>query len=117
MSKDDLFEKIVSGEIAADILYQDKFVTAFKDINPQAPVHVLIVPNRNIPTVNAVKAEDEALLGKLFLVAKKLARELNIAEDGYRLIVNCNENGGQEVFHLHMHLLGGKQLGRMLSNI
>ncbi len=117
MNKDDLFEKIVSGEIAANILYQDEFVTAFEDINPQAPVHVLIVPNRNIPTVNAIKVEDEALLGKLFLVAKKLARELNIAEDGYRLIVNCNENGGQDVFHLHMHLLGGKRLGRMLPNI
>jgi histidine triad (HIT) family protein len=114
MKKDDLFEKIVAKEIPANILYQDEFVTAFEDINPQAPVHVLIVPNRNIPTVNAAEAEDEALLGKLFLVAKKIARELNIAEQGYRLIINCNEYGGQDVFHLHMHLLGGKRLGRML---
>ncbi len=117
MKKDDLFEKIIAKEIPADILYQDKFVTAFKDINPQAPVHVLIVPNRNIPTVNAAVAEDAALLGKLFLVAKKLAKDLNIAEEGYRLIINCNEYGGQDVFHLHMHLLGGKRLGRMLPNI
>ncbi len=117
MKKDDLFEKIVAGEIPANILYQDEYVTAFEDINPQAPVHVLIVPNRNIPTLNAAEAEDEALLGKLFLAAKKLAGELSIAEDGYRIIVNCNENGGQDVFHLHMHLLGGKRLGRMLPNI
>jgi histidine triad (HIT) family protein len=114
MQKDDLFEKIVAKEIPSDMLYQDEFVTAFRDINPQAPVHVLIVPNRNIPTVNNVQPADEALLGKLFVVAKKLATELEIAEDGYRLIVNCNAFGGQDVFHLHMHLLGGKRLGRML---
>ena len=114
MRKDDLFEKIVAGEIPADILYQDEFVTAFRDINPQAPVHVLIVPNRNIPTVNAAEAQDAELLGKLFLAAKKLAADLGIAENGYRLVVNCNEDGGQEVFHLHMHLFGGRRLGRML---
>jgi len=116
MKKDDLFEKIVAREIPANILYQDEYVTAFEDISPLAPVHVLIVPNQNIPTVNAAKAEDEALLGKLILVAKKLAGELGIAEEGYRLIINCNENAGQDVFHLHMHLLGGKRLGRMLPN-
>ena len=116
MKKDDLFEKIVAREIPANILYQDEYVTAFEDISPLAPVHVLIVPNQNIPTVNAAKAEDEALLGKLILVAKKLAGELGIAEEGYRLIINCNENAGQDVFHLHLHLLGGKRLGRMLPN-
>lgn len=115
MQKDDLFEKIIAKEIPADIVYQDDYVTAFKDINPQAPVHLLIVPNQNIPTVNEVEAEDEVLLGKLFVVAKKLAREENIAEQGYRLVVNCNEHAGQIVFHLHMHLLGGRPLGRMLS--
>ena len=109
MKKDDLFEKIIAKEIPSDMLYQDDYVTAFRDINPQAPIHILIIPNKNIPTVNAVAVEDEALLGKLFLVAKKLA-----AEEGYRLIVNCNEFGGQDVFHLHMHLLGGRKLGRML---
>jgi histidine triad (HIT) family protein len=114
MPKDDLFEKIIAKEIPSDMLYQDEFVTAFKDINPQAPVHVLIVPNKNIPTVNDTEIEDEVLLGKLFLAAKKLAKELNISEDGYRLIINCNEYGGQDVFHLHMHLLGGRRLGRML---
>jgi histidine triad (HIT) family protein len=114
MKKDDLFEKIVAKEIPSDILYQDEYVTAFRDINPQAPIHVLIIPNRNIPTVNAAEDDDAALLGKLFLVAKKLAKELGIAEQGYRLIVNCNEDGGQDVFHLHMHLLGGRKLGRML---
>lgn len=117
MKKDELFEKIVAKEIPADIIYQDDDITAFKDINPQAPVHILIIPNRNIPTVNAVEEEDEQLLGKLFVVAKKLAGELGIAQDGYRLIVNCNEDGGQDVFHMHMHLLGGKRLGRMLPNI
>jgi len=114
MKKDDLFEKIIAKEIPSDMLYQDDYVTAFRDINPQAPIHILIIPNKNIPTVNAVEVEDEALLGKLFLVAKKLAAEQGIAEEGYRLIVNCNEFGGQDVFHLHMHLLGGRKLGRML---
>jgi len=114
MKKDDLFEKIIAKEIPSDMLYQDDYVTAFRDINPQAPIHVLIIPNKNIPTVNAAEAEDEELLGKLFLVAKKLTKELGIAEQGYRLIVNCNEDGGQDVFHLHMHLLGGRKLGRML---
>ena len=114
MKKDDLFEKIITKEIPSDMLYQDDYVTAFRDINPQAPIHILIIPNKNIPTVNAAEVEDEALLGKLFLVAKKLAGELGIAEEGYRLIVNCNEFGGQDVFHLHMHLLGGRKLGRML---
>jgi len=114
MKKDDLFEKIVAKEIPSDMLYQDDYVTAFRDINPQAPVHVLIIPNRNIPTVNDIVVEDEVLIGKLFTVAKKLAKQLGVAEDGYRLIVNCNEYGGQDVFHLHMHLLGGKRLGRML---
>lgn len=115
MSKDDLFEKIIAKQIPADIVYQDEFVTAFKDINPQAPVHILIVPNKNIATTNDVQTRDEALLGKLFLVAKKLAKDLGIAEQGYRLVINCNEHAGQIVFHLHMHLLGGKPLGRMLS--
>lgn len=114
MKKDDLFEKIIAGEIPSDMLYQDDYVTAFRDINPQAPIHILIIPNKNIPTVNAAEAEDEIVLGKLFLVAKKLAAELGIAEEGYRLIVNCNEYGGQDVFHLHMHLLGGRKLGKML---
>ena len=115
MPKDNLFEKIIAKEIPANIAYQDDFVTAFEDINPQAPVHMLIVPNKHIATTNDVQASDEVLLGKLFLVAKKLAKDLGIAEQGYRLVINCNEHAGQIVFHLHMHLLGGKPLGRMLS--
>ena len=116
MQKDDLFETIIAKEIPANIVYQDDFVTAFEDINPQAPVHLLIIPNKNIPTVNNVEAGDEALLGKLFVVAKKLAQERGVAEEGFRLVVNCNEHAGQIVFHLHMHLLAGRPLGRMLSS-
>ena len=109
-----IFSKIVQGEIPADIVYQDEQVTAFKDIQPQAPVHVLIIPNREIPTVNDLTTEDEQLIGHLFTVAAKIAKDLGVAEDGYRLMVNCNRHGGQEVFHLHMHLFGGRPLGPML---
>ena len=115
MAKDTLFSKIINKEIPSDIVYQDETVTAFRDINAQAPTHILIVPNKIIPTVNDVTPEDEAVLGKLFSVAAKLAKEENIAKDGYRLIINCNKNARQEVFHLHMHLLGGRPLGPMLS--
>ena len=89
-------------------------MTAFRDINPQAPVHILIVPNKEIPTVNDVTEEDEKLIGRLFSVAKKIARDEGVAEDGYRLLVNCNKHGGQEIFHLHMHLFGGRHLGPMI---
>ncbi|GGY89934.1 MULTISPECIES: purine nucleoside phosphoramidase [Shewanella] len=115
MAEETLFSKIVRREIPADIVYQDHLVTAFRDIAPKAPVHLLIVPNHVIPTINDVKASDEQALGRMFTVAAKLAEEAGIAEDGYRLIVNCNEYGGQEVFHVHMHLLGGEPLGPMLS--
>ena len=110
-----IFSKIVAGEIPAEIVYQDKRVTAFKDIHPLAPVHILIIPNKEIATVDDVSPEDEATLGHLFVVAKEVARQLGLAESGYRLIVNCKGDGGQEVFHLHMHLLGGKKLGPMLA--
>ena len=110
-----IFSKIIAGEIPADIVYQDDRVTAFKDINPQAPVHILIVTNQEIPTVNDVSEADEATLGHMLIVAKQLAAEQGIAEKGYRLIVNCNQYGGQEVFHLHMHLMGGRPLGPMLA--
>ncbi len=109
-----LFAKIIAGEIPSDMVYQDELVTAFRDINPAAPTHILIVPNKVIPTVNDVTAVDEQTLGRLFTVARKLAEEEGIAANGYRLIVNCNEHGGQEVYHLHMHLVGGRPLGRML---
>lgn len=110
-----IFSKIIRKEIPAEIVYQDDQVTAFKDINPQAPVHILIVPNKEIATVDDVAPKDEKVLGHMFIVAKQVARELEISESGYRLIVNCKSDGGQEVFHLHMHLLGGKRLGPMLA--
>ena len=109
-----IFTKIISGEIPADIVYQDDQVTAFRDINPQAPVHVLIVPAKEIPTTNDIREEDEQLIGHMFTVARKIAEKEGVAEDGYRLLVNCNKHGGQEIFHLHMHLFGGRPLGPML---
>ena len=105
--KDCIFCKILSEEIPAEILYRDEKVTVFKDINPAAPIHILIIPNRHIPSVNSVTEEDELLLGHLFTTARSQAQKLNIAESGYRLIVNTGPDGGQEVFHIHMHLLGG----------
>lgn len=109
-----IFSKIIAREIPSQIVYEDELVIAFKDIAPQAPVHILIVPKREIPTVNDVLPEDEMALGRLFTVAAKIAKEMNIAEGGYRLIVNCNHDGGQEVYHLHMHLVGGRRMGPML---
>ena len=115
MSEETIFSKIIRQEIPAKLLYQDELVTAFRDIGPQAPSHILIVPNKLIPTVNQVTREDEQAMGRLFTVARQLAEEEGIAEDGYRLIVNCNRHGGQEVYHLHMHLVGGKPLGPLLA--
>lgn len=109
-----IFSKIIRKEIPAQIVYQDDRVTAFKDINPAAPVHILIVPNVEIASVNDVEAEHEALLGHLFVVAKQVAREQGIAESGYRLIMNNGPDAGQEVFHMHLHLVGGRRLGAML---
>ena len=110
-----IFSKIIRKEIPTTLLYQDDLVTAFRDISPKAPTHILIIPNKLIPTVNQVEPEDEIALGRLFTVARKLAEQEGIAEDGYRLMVNCNRHGGQEVYHLHMHLLGGKPLGGLLA--
>ena len=115
MAAETIFSKIIRREIPADILYQDDFVTAFRDIAPQAKTHILIIPNKLIPTVNDVSEQDEQMLGRLFTVAAKLAKQEGIAEDGYRLIMNCNQHGGQEVFHIHMHLVGGEPLGKMLA--
>lgn len=115
MAEETIFSKIIRKEIPADIIFQDDLVTAFRDIHPQAPCHVLIIPNKLIPTVNDVTEDDEITLGRMFIAAKKIAIQEGIAEDGYRLIMNCNKNGGQEVFHIHMHLVGGEKLGPMLS--
>jgi histidine triad (HIT) family protein len=109
-----LFAKIVRGEIAADIIFQDDLVTAFRDISPQAPTHILVVPNKVIRTANDLTAEDEQIAGRMLLVAKKVAEQEGIAEAGYRLIINCNRHGGQEVDHLHLHVIGGRPLGPML---
>ncbi|PSJ46983.1 purine nucleoside phosphoramidase [Zobellella taiwanensis] len=116
MAEETIFSKIIRKEIPADILYQDELVTAFRDISPKAPTHILIVPNVLIPTVNEVEAEHEQALGRLFTVARKLAADAGIAEDGYRLIMNCNRHGGQEVYHIHLHLLGGQPLGPLLAH-
>lgn len=110
-----IFSKIIAKEIPADIVYEDELVIAFKDIAPQAPVHIVIIPKKEIPTANDVTAADEQALGRLFTAGAKIAKDLDIDESGYRLIVNCNEDGGQEVFHLHMHLIGGRNLGPMLA--
>jgi histidine triad (HIT) family protein len=109
-----LFERIIAGEIPADIVHRDDRVIAFRDIRPRAPTHILIVPNKPIPTANDIANEDEALIGHLFTVARDLAKKEGIAADGYRLIINCNAHGGQEVYHLHLHLLGGRPLGPMV---
>jgi len=105
-----IFSKIVNHEIPADIVYEDDEIMAFRDISPKAPVHVLIIPKIEIATVNDIQPEQAELVGKMFLAAQKIARQEGIAEDGYRLVINCNRHGCQVVFHLHMHLIGGKQL-------
>jgi histidine triad (HIT) family protein len=110
-----LFERIIAGELPATILHRDDRVTAFRDIHPRAPTHILIVPNKPIPTANDIADGDEALVGHMFTVARDLAKREGIAEDGYRLIINCNQHGGQEVYHLHVHLLGGAPLGAMVA--
>jgi histidine triad (HIT) family protein len=107
---DTLFGKIIRREIAADIVYEDDEVLAFRDINPQAPVHVLFIPKRAIATLNDAGDADAALIGKLVLAASRWARKQGFADDGYRCVLNCNRDGGQTVFHLHLHLLAGRQL-------
>lgn len=110
-----IFSKIIAHEIPSEIVYQDDQVTAFKDIHPLAPVHILIVPNVEIPSVNEVKSEHETMLGHMFIVAKQIAEEQGIAKSGYRLLVNSGDDAGQEVYHLHMHLVGGHNLGPLLT--
>ncbi|WP_058554947.1 histidine triad nucleotide-binding protein [Thiohalocapsa sp. ML1] len=110
MAEDTIFGKIARGEIPADIVYEDDDVVAFRDLHPQAPTHVLVIPRKPIPTLNHAVVEDAALIGRLFLAAAKVAEQLGFAEDGYRTVINCNADGGQTVFHLHVHLLGGRPL-------
>jgi len=110
-----IFSKIIRKEIPSDMVYQDELVTAFRDINPRRPTHILIVPNKHIPSVNNVTAEDEAAMGRMISVAQRLARTEKIDESGYRLIINCGDDGRQEVPHIHMHLLGGSDVGPMIT--
>ncbi len=105
-----IFSKIIRKEIPAKIVYEDADVLAFEDVAPQAPVHILVIPKKEIPTLNDLQEEDAALMGKLFLAAQKIAKEQGFAEDGYRTIFNCNEDGGQTVNHIHLHLLAGRKL-------
>ena len=105
-----IFCRIVRGDAAADILYQDDKVTAFRDLNPAAPVHVLIVPNKHIPSAANIEPSDGPVVGKLFVIGRQLAEELGVAE-GYRLVINSGGPAGQSVFHLHLHLLAGRRFG------
>jgi len=108
---DCLFCGIANGEMDTELLYEDDQVVAFKDINPKAPVHLLIIPKEHIATILDLEEENDQLIGHMYQVAKKLAKEYDIAEDGFRVVANCNEDGGQVVFHIHFHLLGGEKLG------
>lgn len=110
-TSDCLFCKILAGDIPADIILETDDVIAFRDVNPQAPTHALIIPRKHVATINDLGDGDQALIGKLFLAAKQIAADEGIAAAGYRVAMNCNEAAGQTVFHLHLHLLGGRQLG------
>ncbi len=107
---DTLFDKIIRREIPADIVYEDDTVLAFRDINPQAPVHVLFIPKRAIATINDASDADAELIGRVVLAATAWAKTQGFADDGYRLVMNCNKHGGQTVFHIHLHLLAGRQM-------
>jgi len=106
-----IFSRIASGEIPCDKVYEDDRILAFRDIKPQAPTHILIIPKVEIPTLDDLQPAHEALVGHIVLVAAQIAREMGLAEDGYRLVFNCRNDGGQEVYHIHLHLLGGRQMG------
>ena len=110
MNDDCLFCKIVAGEIPAAKVYEDDRLLAFNDINPQAPVHILIIPKEHIATINDLTPEHNDLLGHMINTAREIAAEQGLADDGYRLIFNCNEQGGQTVYHIHLHIMGGRQL-------
>lgn len=107
---DELFLKIIRREIPADIVFENDDILAFRDIQAQAPTHILIIPKRRISTLNELEATDAELVGRMVLAARELAASEGLAEDGYRLVMNCNQHGGQSVFHIHLHLLGGRQM-------
>lgn len=105
-----IFCQIIAGHLPAEVVYQDEHITAFRDIHPKAPVHILIIPNRHIESINELQPEDATLMGQLFLVARQLAEQEGIKDSGYRLVINTGPHGGQTVFHLHVHLLGKRHL-------
>ena len=105
-----IFQKIIHKKISANIVYQDKKVTAFKDIQPKAPVHILIIPNDFIKSSNEINKKNKHILGHMFYIAVQIAKKEKISQEGYKIIINCNKNGGQEINYLHMHLLGGEKL-------
>lgn len=107
---DDLFLKIIRREIPADIVYENDSVLAFRDIDPQAPTHILIIPKRRVPTINDLTAADAGMIGEMVLAARDIAKQEGVSENGYRLVFNCNRDGGQSVYHIHLHLLGGRRL-------
>ncbi len=109
--EDCIFCKIIRKEIPSSIVYEDEEIIAFKDVNPVAPIHILVIPKRHIESVVEIKEEDELLVGKIYTVINKIAKQENIDKNGFRVIVNCGKDGGQEVKHLHFHLIGGKKLG------
>ena len=107
---DCLFCKIVAGDVPAESVYEDDSVLAFRDINPQAPTHALVIPRTHIATINDIDAEHREVIGQLFIAAAAVAREAGIEDDGYRVVMNCNEGAGQSVFHVHLHVLGGRRM-------
>ncbi|MEE0775641.1 MAG: histidine triad nucleotide-binding protein [Bacillota bacterium] len=108
---DCIFCRIINGEIPSKVVYEDDEILAFEDINPLAPVHILLIPKKHIATMDDVTAEDSAVLGRILVKAKEIAAEKGLSENGYRIVNNCKAHGGQEVFHIHFHLLGGEKLG------
>lgn len=110
MEQDCIFCKIAAGAFDTQFVYQDEELVAFRDINPQAPIHILIIPRRHIPQIRQLQGSDEKLVGRMILTAIEIAEQEQIAESGYRIVINCGENGGQEVDHIHLHLLGGRKM-------
>ena len=107
---DCIFCKIVQGEIPAEKVYENEHVVAFNDLNPQAPVHILVIPKKHISTINDISQDDTALIGEMYLAAKQIAADQGLSERGYRTVMNCNEEAGQTVFHIHLHVLGGRAM-------
>jgi len=107
---DCLFCKLIAGEIKAEVVYENENVLAFKDISPQAPVHFLVIPKKHISTINDIQETDAGLIGEMYLAAKAVTKDLGIADEGYRAVMNCNAGAGQTVFHIHLHVLGGRSM-------